>query len=197
MIFFAISLCGISSVDCLKGFIPMQDSIINSSNFLYGLQHGDMSALPYKLIPLFYIAIIIILISSIVNFSKSNKIKNSIIIMLSVIPSIYVLTIHNYVWFLILINLYLLIKILSDFEIKDKIKIVSSIIALATFVINLIQLIKHLRLTFSPSDVSVFYATLIDTSDITLKVICIWLIPYTILLIQDIIITHKSKRTVN
>lgn len=175
----------------------MQDSIINSSNFLYGLQHGDMSALPYKLIPLFYIAIIIILISSIVNFSKSNKIKNSIIIMLSVIPSIYVLTIHNYVWFLILINLYLLIKILSDFEIKDKIKIVSSIIALATFVINLIQLIKHLRLTFSPSDVSVFYATLIDTSDITLKVICIWLIPYTILLIQDIIITHKSKRTVN
>ena len=193
----ATSICAISSVDCLKGFLPLQRTVINKKEVLYGLEHGDINLMPYNLIPLFYIGLILILISSIVNFSKSNKMKSITIVALSFIPPIFVLITHNYIWFLILMNLYLLIKLLSDFKIKDKIKIVTHIIAFATFVINLVQAIKHLRLTFSPSDISVFYTTLVYTSDITLKVIYLWLIPYTIPLTQDIKTTHKTTRTVD
>ena len=197
MILTATSICSISSVDCLKGFFPLQRAIINSEDILYGLEHVDINLLSYNLVPLFYVGLMLIITSSIVSFSKSNKMKSIIIVALSFISPIFVLITHNYIWFLILMNLYLLIKLLSDFKIKYKIKIITYIIAFATFVINLAQAIKHLRLTFNLSDVSAFYTTLVDTSDITLKVIYMWLIPYTILLIQDIITTHKYSRTVN
>lgn len=197
MILTATSICSISSVDCLKGFLPLQRAIINSEDILYGLLHIDINLLSYNLVPLFYVGLMLIITSSIVSFSKSNKMKSIIIVALSFISPIFVLITHNYIWFLILMNLYLLIKLLSDFKIKYKIKIVTYIIAFTTFVINLTQAIKHLRLTFNLSDVSAFYTTLVDTSDITLKVIYMWLIPYTILLIQDIITIHKSKRTVD
>lgn len=193
----ATSICSISSVDCLKGFFPLQRAIINNEDILYGLLHVDINLLSYNLVPLFYVGLMLIITSSIVSFSKSNKMKSIIIVALSFISPIFVLITHNYIWFLILMNLYLLIKLLSDFKIKYKIKIVTYIIAFATFVINLAQAIKHLRLTFNISDVSAFYTTLVNTSDITLKVIYMWLIPYTILLIQDIITTHKTTRTVN
>lgn len=197
IIFTATSICAISSVDCLKGLISLQRTIINKENILYGLEYADISVIPYKLISLFYIGLILILVSSLVSFSKLNKIKSLIVVILPFVSSICVLITHDYIWFLILINLYLLIKILSELKIKDKVKTTANIIAVLTFLINLIQLIKHLQLTFAPSDVLTFQTTLLETSDITLKVIWLWFIPYIILLIQDIITTCKSKKTFN
>lgn len=94
-------------------------------------------------------------------------------------------------------NLYLLMNLLIDFTLKNKINILANIIAFVIVAVNLIQLIKHLQLTFDSSDIPMFQVALIKISTVTLKVIWLWLIPYTILLIKDIIITRKSLRNVN
>ncbi len=194
VIFFAISICGVSSVDCLKGYFPIQDTIIDSSNVINAIQHGDMNVLPYKLIPLFYIAIVLILVSSIVTFSKSNKIKNSIIVILSFISSIFVLITHNYIWFLILINLYMILFILFDLTMKNKVNICASIIAILITILNVIQLICHMNLEFNPSNIPYFEEKLIYLSGITLKFLLLWIIPFTILLVNDIITTTKQHK---
>ncbi len=110
------------------------------------------------------------LISSIVNFSKSNKIKNSIIVIFSFIPSIFVLITHNYIWFLILLNLYMILFILFDLTMKNKVNICASIIVIIAAILNIIQLIRHLNLEFNPSNILYFEKNLINLSGITLKI---------------------------
>ena len=80
---------------------------------------------------------------------------------------------------------------------KDKVIIIGNVIGIIISVLNLVQLLQHLQLTFNPIDIQTFQMELIELSDITLKIFTLWLIPYTILLIKDIVTTHKSSRTVN
>ena len=83
-----------------------------------------------------------------------------------------------------------------DFTLKNKIIITGNIIGIIIVILNIIQLVQHLQLVFSPIDILTFQAELVILSDVTLKIFTLWLIPYTILLINDIIIFRKSSRTV-
>lgn len=197
MICFILSICPITSVECLKGKISFQDTIINSTDIIHGITYGNMSYLPHKQIPLFYIGLILVIISSIIYYEKSNKFKGLINVVLSISTVLFVIMTHNYLWFLILINLYLITTLIIDFTLKDKVIIIGNVIGIIISVLNLIQLIKHLQLTFNPISIQTFQTELVELSDITLKIFTLWLIPYTILLIKDIITTHKSLRTVN
>lgn len=197
IIFIVISICGISSVNCLNGMIPINGTIINSKDIMYGLKYGDIRSLPYKLVPLFYIALILIVLSSVIKFTKTNKEKSIINIIMSLVPAVFVFVTHNYIWFLILINIYLLSFICIDFNIKNKVDIVINIITIIINILNFIQIIKHLNLEFAPSNVIVFEESLIIMSVNTLKIFSLWLIPYTILLIKEIVTTYKTSRTVN
>lgn len=194
VIFFVISICGASSVDCLKGFIPMQDTIIDSSNILYGIQHSDMNVLPYKQVPLFYVAIIFMLLSSVANFTKSNKIKSFILIALSLISVSFLLVTHNYIWFLILLNLYMILLILFDYKRKNKVNICANIIAIIIIILNILQLIRHLILKFNTQNLQYFEKKLIDLSGITLKFLLLWFIPFIVLLVNDIITMLKQHK---
>lgn len=197
IIFIVISICGISSVNCLNGMIPINGTIINSKDIMYGLKYGDIRSLPYKLVPFFYIALILIVLSSVIKFTKTNKEKSIINIIMSLVPAVFVFVTHNYIWFLILINIYLLSFICIDFNIKNKVDIVINIITIIINILNFIQIIKHLNLEFAPSNVIVFEESLIIMSVNTLKIFSLWLIPYTILLIKEIVTTYKTSRTVN
>ena len=197
VIFFVLSICPITSVECLKGKISLQETIINSTDIIYGLSNGDMSYLSYKQVPLFYIGLILVIISSIIYYEKSNKLKGLISVVLSISTVLFVIITHNYLWFLILINLYLITTLIIDFTLKDKVIIIGNVIGIIISVLNLVQLLQHLQLTFNPIDIQTFQMELVELSDITLKIFTLWLIPYTILLIKDIVTTHKSSRTVN
>lgn len=194
VIFFVISICGASSVDCLKGFIPMQDTIIDSDNILYGIQDSDMNSLPYKQLPLFYVALVFIILSSVTNFTKSNKIKSCILVALSLISISFLLVTHNYIWFLILLNMYMILFLLFDFPIKHKVNICTNIIAIIITILNFIQLIRHLNLKLNVQNLQYFEKNLIDLSGITLKFLLLWIIPFTILLVNDIITTLKQHK---
>lgn len=194
IILIAVSICVTSSLDYMKGLISIQNTIINNVDNLDAIVHLKIKVLPYKLNSLFYIAIVLILVSSIVNFSKSNKIKNSIIVILSFIPSIFVLITHNYIWFLILLNLYMILFLLFDFTIKSKVNICANIIAIIITILNVTQLIRHLNLEFNPSNLRYFEKHLIYLSGITLKILLLWFIPFTILLINDTITTLKQHK---
>lgn len=177
--------------------IPINGTIINSKDIMYGLKYGDIRSLPYKLVPFFYIALILIVLSSVIKFTKTNKEKSIINIIMSLVPAVFVFVTHNYIWFLILINIYLLSFICIDFNIKNKVDIVINIITIIINILNFIQIIKHLNLEFAPSNVIVFEESLIIMSVNTLKIFSLWLIPYTILLIKEIVTTYKTSRTVN
>lgn len=73
IIFIFVSVCDMSGVDCTKGIIPLQNSIINSSDYIYGLEHGDMSCFQMNHIPLFYVSLALIVIVSVLHFAKTNK----------------------------------------------------------------------------------------------------------------------------
>lgn len=191
-----ISICSITSMECLKGKIPFQDTIINSVDIIHGIICGNMNYLPRKLIPLFYIGLVLIIMSSIIYFEKTNKFRGLISVILSIATVIFVIITHNYLLFLMLINMYLIIHLMLDFTFKNKIIIVANIIGIIVVVLNLIQLVQHLKLTFNPIDIQIFQVELVKLSNITLKIFALWLIPYTILLINDIIIFRKSSRTV-
>lgn len=194
IILIAVSICATSSLDYIKGLIPIQNTIINNVENLDAIMHLKIKVLPYKLNSLFYIAIVLIVVSGIVNFSKSNKIKNSIIVILSFIPSIFVLITHNYIWFLILLNLYMILFLLFNFTIKSKVNICANIIAIIITILNVTQLIRHLNLEFNPSNLRYFEKNLIDLSGITLKFLLLWFIPFIILLINDTITTLKQHK---
>ena len=196
VILFVISICPITSMECFRGKLPLQDAIINSADIIYGINYGNMSYLPHKQIPLFYIGLILIIISSIICFEKSDKFKGLIGVVLSIAPVVFIIITHNYPLFLILINLYLIIHLFMDFTLKNKIIITGNIIGIIIVILNIIQLVQHLQLVFSPIDILTFQAELVILSDVTLKIFTLWLIPYTILLINDIIIFRKSSRTV-
>lgn len=195
IIFIVVSICGISSVDCLRGKLPINKTIINSKDIMYGLNYGDMKSLPYKLIPLFGAALVLIVLSSILKFTKTNKAKSIINIIISLVPTVFVVVTHNYIWFLILINIYLLSYICIDFLEKNKVNIIINIITIIISILNFIQMVKHLNLEFNPSNVIAFEKNLIIVSENTLKNFSLWLTPYTILLIKEIITKHKTSRT--
>ena len=179
IIFIVISICGISS--------------INSDNIMRGLNYGDIRLLPYKQIPFFYVALIFVVLSSVIKFTKINKTKSIINIVISLIPTIFVLVTHDYIWFMILMNIYLVGNILSDISFKNKINMFSNIISIIVFIINEIQIFRHLQLPFDLNNMEIFTSTLIILSNTTLNIYMLWLIPYIILLINDIVIIHKHS----
>lgn len=183
-------------MECLMGKIPLQDAIINSADVIHGIIYGNINYLPHKQIYLFYTGLLLIIISRIICFEKSNKFKELIDVALSIATVSFVIITHNYLLFLMLINMYLIIHLMMDFTLKNKIIIVGNIIGIIITVLNIIQLVQHLQLTFDPIDIQIFQVELVKLSNITLKVFALWLIPYTILMINDIIIFRKSSRTV-
>lgn len=197
IIFVVISICGISSVDCLKNYIPLKNAIIYNENIMYNIEISNIKGLPYKLVPFFYIALILIVLSSVMKFNKITKVKSIINIIISIVPALFILITHNYIWFLILINIYLLLFICIDFYTKNKTEIAINIITIIISALNFVQAVKHLNLEFNPSDIIIFGENLITISSNTLKIFSLWLIPYTILLIKEIATTHKTSRTIN
>lgn len=154
---------------------------------------SDIKSLQYERFSLFYIGLFLIVLSGIICFTKSNKITSTIRVTLSLIPVIFVIVTHNYIWFMILMNIYLVGNILLGISFKNKISMFSNIISIIVFIINEIQIFRHLQLPFNLNNMEIFTSTLIILSNTTLKIYMLWLIPYIILLINDIVIIHKHS----
>ena len=184
-------------MDCLKGKFPIQRAIINNEDIMYGLNCGDIRSLPYKQIPFFYVALILIILSSVIKFTKTSKVKSIINIVISFVPPIFVLITHDYIGFMILMNLYLLLYLFIDLTTKSKVHITINIVAIIISVLNMIQTIKHLNLEFDTFNITGFEESLIVISQNTLKIFALWLIPYGILLIKEIVTMYKTPSTAN
>lgn len=197
IIFIVISICGISSVDCIKESIPLKNAIIYNDNIIHNVEIANIKGLPYKQIPFFYVALILVVLSSVIKYTKTRKIKSIINIVISLIPAIFVLITHDYIWFMILMNIYLILYIFIDFTIKSKVHIAVNVVVIIIGILNLIQAIKHLNLEFDISNITGFEESLIVISQNTLKVFALWLIPYGILLIKEIVTTYKTSMGVN
>lgn len=197
IIFTVISICGTSSIDCLRGMLPIQRLVVNDEDVFHGLVYADISFLPMKQIPFFYIALILIVLSSVIKFTKTSKVKSIINIVISLVPAIFILVTHDYIWFMILMNIYLILYLFIDFTTKSKVHIAVNVVAILISILNFIQTVKHLNLEFNPSNITGFEESLIVISQNTLKVFALWLIPYGILLIKEIVTMYKTSKTIN
>lgn len=193
VIFIFVSVCDMSGVDCAKGVIPLQKSIINSSDYIYGLERGDMSCFQMNHIPLFYVSLILMIIASALLFAKTNKLKSCLHIVISVISSAFVLITRNYVWFMIMLNIYLLLHIWGEGVSRRKIEISINIIAFVICVMNLIQLGKHLNLQFDVVGFETFEMELIRSSNFILYLFITWVMPYTTLLVRDMMTKCRER----
>lgn len=193
IIFIVLSICSVSSVDCLKGVITIQKTIINKADVFHGIISGDITPMPYILISLFYISLFLILLSSVISFTYKSKIKSIVIIVVSVIPSICVLLTHNYIWFLILLNIYLFFYILFNNFKRDRINICVFCFSIAVCFINILELVNHLNLDFSNNiDMQELETALMNISKENLLCLLLWIILYFVLIIKDIVSIHKS-----
>lgn len=193
IMFVFISICSVSSVDCLKGIIAIQETIINKADVFHGLIYGDITPMPYKLISLFYISLLLILLSSVISFTYKSKIKSILTVIFSALPIICVLFTHNYIWFLILLNIYFFLYILlNDFN-KDRVNICAICFSIAICFINLIKLVYHLNLNFSYDiDMHEFEKALINISKENIMCLLFWGVLYLVLVMKDIVNIHKD-----
>lgn len=188
IIFVVISICGISSVNCLKGVIPIQKTIAYNDRIIHGMNYGDMTLLPYNLIPLFYVSLLLIILSSTLSFIKTKKIKSGIILSFSIILVVYVLITHNYIWFLILLNIYLFMYIIFDCCYKNTINICIICSSLIVCIVNILKLIQHLNLEFNANiNIQKFEISLINISRTNFTLLILWIIILLILIIRDIV----------
>lgn len=192
IIFIVLSICSVSSVDCLKGVITIQETIINKADVFHGIMSGDITLMPYNLIALFYISLFLILLSSVISFTYRSKIKSIVTIVVSVIPIIYVLLMHNYIWFLILLNIYLFLYILFNNFNRDRINICVFCFSIAVCFINILELVKHLNLDFNNIDMQELETALMNISKQDLLCLLLWIVLYFVLIIKDIVSIHKS-----
>lgn len=193
VIFIFVSVCDMSGVDCTKGIIPLQNSIINRSDYIYGLEHGDMSCFQMNHIPLFYVSLVLMVIASVLHFAKTNKLISCLYIIIAIIPSAFLLVTHNYIWFMIMLNIYLLLHIWQEGVLGRKNGIVINIIAFVICVMNLIQLVKHMNLQFDAVSFETFEMELIKTSNFILYFFITWVMPYTILLIREMMTKCRER----
>ena len=198
IIIVAISICGISSIDCLRGMFPIQRLVVNDEDVFHGLIYKDISFLQMKRIPFFYIALILIVLSSIIAFTKANKFKSIVNITISLIPAIFILIVHDYLWFLILLNIWLFLCMLIDCRNKDKLSVCAMCFSLIVCFINISKLIQHLNLEYHPDiDIQKFGIELIIISKINLVLLLLWIIPLAVLIAKDVVIMLNSGDKTN
>lgn len=195
IIFIFVSVCDMSGVDCTKGIIPLQKSIINSSDYIYGLERGDMSCFQMNHIPLFYMSLVLMIIASALHFTKTNKLMSCLHIVIAIISSAFVLITHNYVWFMIMLNIYLLLYILGEDASKNKINMCTGVVALILGTLNCILLVRHLKIQLDLSDFSLLQMEFIKSSNIILSMFVVWTMLYLVLLIKDIVIECNDGKT--
>lgn len=193
IIFISISICGMSTIDCLNGIVPVQWTITLNVSMLNAMRQGDINLLSYKLIPFFYIALILIFLSSILNFTKNQKRKSIATIVISCIPVIYVIMAHDYILFLILFNIYLFLHIIINNGHKNKFNFGVMTISAIICLINIIELVMHLTLDFNVHEFDKFQKVLINISRTNLICFVLWMIPYAVLMIREILIQNKFK----
>lgn len=187
MILLSVSICGISSVNCLKGYCPLQNTIILNKSIMHSLNIGDISSLPYNSIPLFYVALGMVILSGIICIKKANKVRNLIFEIMPLFLSAYVLISHNYIWFMILINIYFLLYTLSNITLNNKTGLIICFISIVITVINFAQLFSRLNMQFNINEALTFSEKIIKSSNLILKAFILWTIPYLTLLVDNIV----------
>lgn len=140
-------------------------------------------------------SLVLMVIASVLHFAKTNKLVSCLYIAIAIIPSAFVLITHNYVWFMIMLNIYLLLHILGEDVSKNKINIFTGVVALILGTLNCILLVRHLKIQLDLSDFSLLQMELIKSSNIILSMFVVWSMLYLVSLIKDIVIGCNVGKT--
>ena len=185
IIFIINSIVNMSAFAYMKGCIPIQNTIINKENIIYELGYGNIKIIPTNTFFLFYISLGLIIISSFICLRR--KVVDFIFISIALICAIYGLLGYNYIIFLLILNMYIFLLILFDSLNKNRINIIIISLSILIFCLNIIITINHLRINFDPIKIQEFSNNLIQISNKTLIIFILWIIPYSLSIISDLI----------
>ncbi len=182
-----MSICDISNLDCLKGNIPTQQMFVSETTNFDAIINRDAGSFQTFKILLFYVSILLLVLNSFIRFDKEFKIKGIINISIILVIATYILVLHNYVFYLMLINIYLLYDFITHHTKRDILCIMTSIMSACLCCVCIIMLYKYFRLPTS-FDFPNIVQPMIQNSKHILTIFGLWIIPYAVMGIKAL---HK------
>lgn len=195
ILFTAISICGMSIISCWKGQIAIFQVFVLNENMFYTAWGLGNRTWPYILIPFFYFSLILTFLSGVLNFEKKKIFKSIITIIASIVPIVYGINTNDYILFLILLNLHLMLYVLINYSSEKILDICIEIASAIIAVMNIILLVIHSMLTFDygwDRQLEQSANIMIIVSRLNLMCLILWFVPYIILLVKDILGMRKK-----
>lgn len=175
-----VSICDISNFDCLKGDVPIQQMFVLETTNFDAIANKDAKIFqPFKNF-LFYVSILLLTLNSFILFDKKFKIRDIINIFIMLAIATYILISHNYVFYLVLINIYLLYDFITHHTKRDIMCIITSMVSTFLCCACIIMLCKHFRLS-TLFEYPNIVQPMVQSSKHILTTFGLWIIPYTAL----------------
>lgn len=196
---------GIQSVsqnDVMIGKVTIDNTFVFDINIFDSIANGDRGGIIGKYSVLFWLALIILLIASIITY-KASKTKSVIMIVLNIIfiaGIILCFTNCNYIMMMILVSVLVAVEIFILGWSKTAIGIIASGLSVCIGILNVFFLIKHLSMAnyFTTSSMEMynnFIEKLVNISRINLVCFGLFVIPCVINLINQIVSKHNDSKT--
>lgn len=188
-----------SIISCLEGQIVIFRVFvlnINMFNTAWGVGNRTW---PYILIPIFYFSLILTFLSGVLNFAKKKIFKSIVTIIVSIVPIVYGINTYDYILFLILLNLYLMLYVLINYSSEKILDICIEIASAIIAIMNIILLVIHSMLTFDYGwdtqleQLEQSITIMIVVSRLNLMCLILWFVPYIILLVKEIMGMRKKN----
>ena len=184
-----------SIISCWKGQIAIFQVFVLNENMFYTAWGLGNRTWPYILIPFFYFSLILTFLSGVLNFEKKKIFKSIITIIASIVPIVYGINTNDYILFLILLNLHLMLYVLINYSSEKILDICIEIASAIIAVMNIILLVIHSMLTFDygwDRQLEQSANIMIIVSRLNLMCLILWFVPYIILLVKDILGMRKK-----
>lgn len=196
---------GIQSVsqnDVMIGKVTIDNTFVFDINIFDSIANGDRGGIIGKYSVLFWLALIILLIASIITY-KESKTKSVIMIVSNIIfiaGIILCFTNCNYIMMMILVSVLVAVEIFILGWSKTAIGIIASGLSVCIGILNVFFLIKHLSMAnyFTTSSMEMynnFIEKLVNISRINLVCFGLFVIPCVINLINQIVSKHNDSKT--
>lgn len=196
---------GIQSVsqnDAMINKVTIDNTFVLDNNIFDSIANGDRSGIVGQYSVLFWIALIILLIASIITY-KESKAKSVIMIVSNIIFTTGIIMFYvnnNYIVMMILVSILFAVEIFILGWSKSTIEIITSVLTVCIGILNTFFLIKHLSIAnyLSTSWTEMydnFIEKLVNISRINLLCFGLFIIPCVISLINSLLSKHGNQKT--
>ena len=188
-----MSISSISNFDCLRGNTSIQQTLVSEMADFDTIANKDIASFTAFKNSLFYVSMLLLTLNSLIRFDKEFKIKSIINIFIVLAAVIHTLVSHNYITYLVLINIYLLYDFATYNTKKDILCAITSALSAILCCVCIIMLYKHFCLLTLFEFPDMIQPT-VQSSKHILTTFKLWAILYGVIGIKTLCLTFKTSR---